>query len=138
MTKQLVKPGYEYGLTFGKGDDAIGGEHGADFDTPLFTPITALLPGTITGIQTNVDYGLTVTWKLDTPHNGVPHMYNLHLAAFAPGIQIERHIDAGTVIGYSGGLRQPVWPVTLLRLPMHYLQDCQTILMVPIRQKAHT
>ena len=30
-------------------------------------------------------------------------MYNLHLAAFAPGIKIGSPINAGTVIGYSGG-----------------------------------
>ena len=105
MAKQVVKLWYEYdyGLTFGEGDVSIGGEHGADFNTPLFTPITALLPGIITGIQSNVDYGLTLTWQLDTPHNGVPHMYHLHLAAFAPGIQIGKHLNAGAVIGYSGG-----------------------------------
>jgi hypothetical protein len=101
MAKQWYE--YDYGLLFGEGDIGIGGEHGTDFKTPLFTPITALLPGTISGIQTDVDYGHTVTWKLDTPHNGVPHMYNIHLAALAPGIQIGTHINVGTVIGYSGG-----------------------------------
>ena len=101
MAKQWYE--YDYGLLFGQGDPGIGGEHGTDFNTPLFTPITALLPGTISGIQTNVDYGHTVTWRLDTPYNGVPYMYNIHLAALAPGIQIGTHIDAGTVIGYSGG-----------------------------------
>jgi hypothetical protein len=94
---------YDYGLLFGQGDTGIGGEHGTDFNTPLFTPITALLPGTISGMQNDVDYGLTVTWKLDTPHNGVPYMYAIHLAALAPGIQIGTHINVGTVLGYSGG-----------------------------------
>ncbi len=102
MTKQWYE--YDYGpLIFKQGDAGIGGEHGADFRTPLFTPITALLPGTISGIQLGCGYCQAVTWELDTPHNGVPYMYNIHLAAIAPGIQKGRHIDAGTVIGYSGG-----------------------------------
>lgn len=94
---------YDYGLTFQEGDSGIGGEHGADFLTPLFTPITALLPGTISGIQTGCGFCECITWKLDTPYNGVSHMYNIHLAAIAPGIQVGVHINAGTVIGYSGG-----------------------------------
>lgn len=106
MTTQWYE--YDYGLRFGEGDAGIGGEHGTDFNTPLFTPITALLPGTISGTQLDVNppvigYCQTVTWKLDTPYNGVPYMYNIHLAALAPGIQKGLHIDAGTVIGYSGG-----------------------------------
>jgi Peptidase family M23/LGFP repeat len=119
MTKQMVKQWYEYGygLLFGQGDAGIGGEHGTDFNTPLFTPITALLPGTISGIQTGVNYGLTVTWKLDTPHNGVPYMYNIHLAAIAPGIQKGRHINEGTVIGYSGGATPESLPSDLANTP---------------------
>jgi hypothetical protein len=102
MTKQW----YEYEIIppfFGEGDTGIGGEHGADFGTPLFTPITALLPGTISGIQTGCGFCEAVTWKLKTPHNGVPFMYSIHLAAIAPGIHVGKPIDAGTLIGYSGG-----------------------------------
>jgi hypothetical protein len=101
MTQQWYE--YGYGLKFKRGDVGIGGEHGADFDTPLFTPITALLPGFISGIQLGCGFCQAVTWKLKTPHNGVHYMYNIHLAAIAPGIQIGTSIDAGTLIGYSGG-----------------------------------
>jgi hypothetical protein len=108
MTKQMVKQWYEYdlGLHFKEGDAGIGGEHGQDFNTPLFTPITAPLPGQISGIQLGCHFCQTVTWKLDTPHNGVEHMYAIHLAAIAPGIQLKTHINAGTRIGYSGGATQ--------------------------------
>ena len=115
MTKQMVKQWYEYdlGLHFKEGDEGIGGEHGQDFNTPLFTPITAPLPGWISGIQTGCKWCQAVTWELDTPHNGVEHMYAIHLAAIAPGIPLEpktpthiTHINAGTVIGYSGGATQ--------------------------------
>src|SRR5713101_5297543 len=107
MAKQWYE--YDYGLLFGEGDAGIGGEHGTDFNTPLFTPITALLKGTISGTQTdvNVHYGQTVTWKLDPPYNGyATHMYAIHLAALAPGIKIGTPINVGTVIGYSGGATQ--------------------------------
>ncbi len=89
------------------------------------------MPGTISGIQTGANYGLTVTCKLDTPHNGVPYMYNIHLAAIEPSIQIGKHINAGNVIGYSGGL-------DLLILPINCLQDCQTTLIPNNRQEART
>src|SRR5712691_9711751 len=108
MTKQMVKQWYEYdlGLHFKEGDPGISGEHGQDFNTPLFTPITAPLSGKISGIQTGCHFCQAVTWELDTAHNGVKHMYAIHLAAIAPGIQLQPHISVGTVIGYSGGATQ--------------------------------
>jgi hypothetical protein len=122
MTKQMVKQWYEYdlGLQFKEGDPGIGGEHGQDFNTPLFTPITAPLPGTISGIRTDCGFCQVVTWKLDTPHNGVEHMYAIHLAAIAPGIQLEpkpTHINAGTRIGYSGGATQGTLARNLAETP---------------------
>ncbi|HEX6109101.1 MAG TPA: hypothetical protein VFZ02_06760 [Ktedonobacteraceae bacterium] len=40
MTKQWYE--YDYGLLIGEGEPGIGGEHGTDFNTPLFTPINCL------------------------------------------------------------------------------------------------
>lgn len=99
-----AKPWYEYpiGLTFGMSDGSIGFEHGADFEVPLDTPITALLPGTVTDISAPA-WGRQITWKLDVPYNGVPYMYNIHLDAVNPAIQVGTHLNAGDLIGWSGG-----------------------------------
>lgn len=99
------KPWYEYpfGMTFGAGEFGFNGqEHGADLETPIDTPITALLPGTVTDIS-SPSWGKQVTWKLDQPYNGIPYMYQIHLDAVNPVLQVGSHVNAGDLIGWSGG-----------------------------------
>jgi hypothetical protein len=101
MAKQWYE--FDYTLLFGEGDSAIGGEHGTDFDTPIDTPITFLLSGTITNIS-RPSWGLQVTWKLDTPYLGtIPYAYQIHLDAINPDLQVGSHVKAGDLLGWSGG-----------------------------------
>lgn len=101
MEKQWYE--YDYTLLFGQGDPGIGGEHGIDFATPIDTPVTFLASGTITDISYPV-WGIQVTWKLDTPYLGkVPFAYQIHLDAISPNLRIGNHINAGDLLGWSGG-----------------------------------
>lgn len=83
-------------------DTALGGSHDMDLKTPMDTEITFLLPGTITNIS-SPSWGKQVCVKLDTPWKGVPFMAYLHLDAVNPGLHENMHVDAGTVVGWSGG-----------------------------------
>ena len=101
MEKQWYE--FEYSLLFGRGDTGIGGEHGIDFATPIDTPITFLASGTITAIS-YPSWGIEVTWKLDTPYEGiVPYAYQIHMDAINPHLCVGRHINAGDLLGWSGG-----------------------------------
>lgn len=94
---------YDYTLLFGQGDPAIGGEHGTDFATPIDTPITFLASGTITNISYPI-WGIQVTWKLDAPYRGiVPYAYQIHLDAINPHLCVGSHVNAGDLLGWSGG-----------------------------------
>lgn len=111
---------YQYPITqsYGEGDISIGGEHGTDFGTPLFTPITALLSGTVTAIRTgSFGYGDTITWQLDTPYNGATHAYTIHLSAINPNVSIGTHVNVGDVIGYSGGATPDSYQQNLASTP---------------------
>lgn len=98
------KPWYSYpfGNLFGQGDPGIGGEHGTDIETPPDTPITFLLSGRITDIS-SPDWGKQVTWKLDTPYKGIPYAYQIHLDAVNPDLRVGMHVNAGDLMGWSGG-----------------------------------
>jgi len=83
-------------------DVQYGGSHDLDVATPPNTTITALLPGTISNVGTPV-WGMQVGVKLDTPYHGIPYMNYLHLSAVRPGLSAGVHINAGEIIGWSGG-----------------------------------
>ena len=75
---------------------------------PDGTPITALLPGVISGINSSDGHvpawGACMTIRLDKPVNAVAtHMAYLHLEPLESHFQIGQHISKGDVIGYSGG-----------------------------------
>jgi hypothetical protein len=75
---------------------------------PAGTPITVILPGTISGLNapdgSMPAWGAVVTIRLDTPVNTIAtHTAYLHLAPLPSSLRVGQHVNAGTVIGYSGG-----------------------------------
>jgi len=86
---------------------------------PSGTPITALLPGTVSGVNSIggaiPPYGAVVTIKLQTPINSLAtHTAYLHLRSVAPNITPGTFVNSGDIIGYSGGTSpagsQPAYP----------------------------
>lgn len=78
------------------------------FDIPDNYPITALLPGVVSGINSPIGiippFGAVVTIKLDKPINAIAtHYAFLHLSAVHPGIVIGTPVNVGDVVGYAGG-----------------------------------
>lgn len=105
------KPWYMYPVINNYGSpDPYGGFPKPDINVaaPSGTPITALMSGTVSGINSPNGgvpaWGNVITIRLDNPINPVAtHIAYLHLASLAPGISIGQHVDTGTIIGYSGG-----------------------------------
>lgn len=65
-------------------------------------PVTALLPGTVTSIQTTSWGQHVVTIKLDSALNSLAtHTFYEHLSSSAPGLAIGQHVTAGQLIGYN-------------------------------------
>lgn len=89
-------------LGYGQGDVNLGGNHLVDIRTPFHTPITALASGTITQIGYK-PWGGQLTYKLDQPINGVPYAFYIHLDQLNPNLAVGQHINAGDLIGLSGG-----------------------------------
>lgn len=72
------------------------------------TPLPAILPGTVSGINSPSGaiptYGAVVTVKLDTPINDIAtHYAYLHLTKVQPGLRIGQHVNIGDNLGYAGG-----------------------------------
>jgi hypothetical protein len=79
-------------------------EHGTDLETPPDTPMTAILPGTVTDVG-YYPWGGQITWKLDNPseaHN-FGYEYIIHLDAINPAIRVGTHLNQGDFLGFSGG-----------------------------------
>lgn len=96
-------PWYQYGVYSDYGYN--GSQYlNVDVGTPVDTPITAPLAGTITDIG-YFDWGGQVTIKVDDPSaiNGYKDYFVIHLDALNPYLATGQHIDAGTFLGYSGG-----------------------------------
>src|SRR5713101_5499443 len=90
--------------------DPFGGfpKPDSNIQTPDNYPITALLSGVVSGINspsgTIPTFGAVVTIKLDHALNSLAtHTVYLHLASVAPGLHIGSHVNAGDLIGQSGG-----------------------------------
>lgn len=138
-------PWYNYptGETFGASGPGGSTEHGTDLETPLFTPMTAFSGGTITSIQdaaqgTSVGWGNAITWKLDNPINGVPYGYTIHLASIDPSLQIGQHINAGDLLGYTGGATAQSLAQNLATTPNPIQGWGNTLDQYPYSTGAHT
>jgi hypothetical protein len=96
-------PWYNYDI---KSDYGYQGStyNNTDVQTPMDTPITAPLSGTITDIG-YFDWGGQVTWAVDTPGaiNGHKDAFVIHLDAINPNLRVGQHISQGAFLGYSGG-----------------------------------
>lgn len=80
-----------------------------NIDVPAGVPITALLSGVVSGINSPgggaPEWGNVITIKLDNPYNSLAtHEAYLHLASIAPGLKVGDKISAGQIVGYSGGI----------------------------------
>lgn len=93
-----------YGLPYEPG---YGGHHGVDLATPMDTPITAVLPGTISSIDKKSSWGIEVGIKLDQPFNGATYMAVIHMDAVDPSLAVGQHVVPGTLLGWSGGENNP-------------------------------
>ena len=90
--------------------DSFGGfpKPDSNIECPDGTPITAILPGVVSGINTPGGgvpaWGAVVTVKLTTPINSIAtHAAYLHLAPLPSNIRVGMRVDVGTLLGHSGG-----------------------------------
>jgi hypothetical protein len=79
-----------------------------NFILPANTPLPAILPGTVSGINSPSgqipSYGAVVTVKLDTPINDIAtHYAYLHLTRVQDGLRVGQHVNIGDNLGYAGG-----------------------------------
>jgi hypothetical protein len=107
----MAKPWYQYPFDDPAGErEPFGGYPKPDSNVqcPPGTPITALLPGTVSGINSPDGsvpaWGACVTIRLDTPVNTIAtHTAYLHLMPLPGNIRIGLHVNAGQLIGWNGG-----------------------------------
>jgi hypothetical protein len=68
---------------------------------PAGYPVTALLSGTVTNVDTSSDWGCAITIKLDSPLNSLAtHTAYLHLGGVS--VKQGQHVNAGDLIGVNG------------------------------------
>lgn len=91
--------------------DPFGGfpKPDSNIQVPPNYPITALLSGTVSGINSpsgvTPPFGAVITIKLDHALNSLAtHTAYLHLASIAPGLKVGSHVNVNDLIGYSGGV----------------------------------
>ena len=102
----LQKPWYQWPRVDNMGSpDPYGGfpKPDSNIQLPANYPVTALLSGTVTYIDTgNVAWGGVITILLDKPLNSLAtHTAYLHLASEV--VSKGQHVGAGQLIGYNGG-----------------------------------
>lgn len=107
MVEEATQPWYKYPINIPYGnkeyDVLLGGSHDLCVETPLSTPITALLAGTITDIS-SPSWGHQVCLRLDHQwKNQVSYMAYLHLGTVNPALKVGSHVNGGDLLGYSGG-----------------------------------
>src|SRR5258708_4656775 len=83
-------------------DVAMGGSHDMDYNVPVGTPIPALYSGKVVDVSAP-EWGKQVGIQFDKSPNGVPYYSYVHLDAVNPTIAIGQHVEAGQIIGWSGG-----------------------------------
>lgn len=73
----------------------------SNIQTKTFQPIGALLPGTVTNVDTSSPWGYAVTVKLDKPLNNLAtHTAYLHLGQVS--VSQGQHVNVGDVLGTAG------------------------------------
>ncbi len=85
-------------------DVGMGGSHDMDFKVPVDTPIT--VPPRGTGVISDISspaWGKQVGIKLDQPFGNVPYWSVLHLDAVNSNLRVGQHVQAGDLLGWSGG-----------------------------------
>ena len=76
----------------------------SNIQLPAMYPITALLSGVVTAIDTASQWGTSITIRLTNPVNDLAtHTAYLHLAGIAPGVHVGSQINAGQLIAFNGG-----------------------------------
>lgn len=87
-------------------DTQYGGSHDMDVQTPLGTPITSIVSGTVSSVD-NPSWGWEIGIKLDTPivngNTNAEYFAYLHLGAVKPGLAVGQRVTVGELIAYSGG-----------------------------------
>lgn len=78
--------------------------HNTDVGTPIDTPLTAPLAGTVTN-DSYQDWGGQLTIRADDTSviGGHPYYFLIHMDAINPALAVGSHVNAGTFLGYSGG-----------------------------------
>jgi hypothetical protein len=106
----MAKPWYMFPTVVPFGDTnfdvGLGGPHDTDVQPPPNYPITALLPGTSVDLSAP-PWGKQVGIALDAPVNGVPYCAYLHLSAINPALSLQKHSNAGELVGWVGGGNTP-------------------------------
>lgn len=109
----MAKAWYQYAWASDYGGDESFGtfpKPDLNIQCPDGTPITALLSGTISGLNapdgSMPAWGASVTIRLDVPVNAVAtHTAYLHLMPLPSGLRIGQKVSAGQLIGWSGGAK---------------------------------
>ncbi len=98
-------PWYSYAFDNPIGEiEPFGGGKKVDSNVqaPANYPITALLPGTVTNVDTSSPWGEAVTIKLDNPLNPLAtHTAYLHLSNV--DVKVGDHVNPGDFLGRNGG-----------------------------------
>ena len=102
----MGKAWYEYPIVvpFGAAgfDTNLGGPHDIDLGCPPNLPITALLSGNVSSIDSPL-WGMQVGVKLDAPIQGISYCSYLHLSGVNPQLRINSVVHPGDLIGWCGG-----------------------------------
>ncbi len=83
-------------------DTGYGGAHDEDVQTPLDTPITSIVSGTVSSIDTP-SWGWEIGIQLDQPGTNAAYFAYLHLGAVNPNLAVGQYVAIGDLIAYSGG-----------------------------------
>lgn len=101
-----MKPWYTFPRIDNMGQpDPFGGfpKPDSNIQVPDGYPITALLPGTVSGIDTRSAWGASVTILLDQPLNALAtHTAYLHLRGDIQ-VRVGQHVVSGQLIAFNGG-----------------------------------
>ena len=100
-----MKPWYMFPRIDNMGyPDSFGGfpKPDSNIQIPTGYPVTALLPGRVTGVNLTDGWGASITILLDTPINALAtHTAYIHLRRDVQ-VSLGQHVQAGQLIAYNG------------------------------------